>query len=344
MRKNVKYIYRFFFPSKAAKQLKCIEESREFDNYYLDIEIYGEKKIHIASKLPSEPPNGITYRFGPSGYFGNPSSNFCVIPTTWRNVNNYCHWNFSELPFLFLAFESAATNIVLPDAIIDAEQAFQKRWMEILRMLNPNKKIHRISQLKYPKDSMFPVNHDTSTNTSAIGKCLYKHYHHSRATPYLIDRIDSKYKKHFKKVDSSFEGFDHLYINRVSRRLKNELEIQKILMNLGFKIVNLEELSLDEQVYIFSNAKTIAGFHGAGLSNILYANKSARVFEIVDADCVYPCYLDGVVIPGKKATRTYFHMLSVMKGIDYHVIESDDYYLNESDFKNKLITTMQLSV
>lgn len=340
MKSHIKKIYRKLIYLKDAKRVKYIEKYREFDEYSLDIEIFREQKIYLPSKLPSEPIGGITYKFGPSGYIGNPSSNFCVIPTTWKNVNNYCHWNFSELPFLILAFESEAENVVLPDSIVDAKQSFQIRWLEVLTMLNPDKKIGKISDVKYPKDSMIPVNHDTSTNTSLIGKCQYKHYHHSRATPFLIDRIESKYKRHFKYMDNLFEDYSHIYINRISRRLNNELEIQKFLTNLGFKIVNLEEFTLDDQVLIFSKAKIIIGFHGAGLSNILYSNQSAHVFEIVDSDCVYPSYVDGLVIPGKKATRTYFHMLCVMKGIDYHAIESKNYYLNEKDLRNKLITTM----
>jgi len=340
MKRILRKIYRKIFPFKSAKSNRLIEKYREFDEYSLDIEIFKGQVIHIDQKLPSEPPSGVTYKFGPSGYIGNPDSTFCVIPTTWKNVNNYCHWNFTELPFLFLAFESNAKKILLPDSIIDAKLPFQKRWLEILAMMYPEKEILRVSKTEYPIDALIPINHDTSSNTSAIGKCQYKHYHHSRATPYLIDRIDSLYKSNFKNINSEFNDYNHIYINRNTRRLKNESEIQKILIDLGFKIVNLEDLNLDEQIYIFSKAKTVVGFHGAGLSNILYANKTTQVFEIVDSDCVYPSYLDGVVIPGKKATRTYFHMLSVMKGIDYHVIESENYYLDESDFKNKLITAM----
>jgi capsular polysaccharide biosynthesis protein len=324
----------------VASSISDIKKYREFDSYELDIEIHRGQDVFIAAKIPSEPPEGITYQFGPSGYIGDPSSDYCVIPTTWRNVNNYCHWNFSELPYLFLAFESNVKNIVLPDAIIDSQLSFQKRWMELLSSLYPNKRIHRVSDSKFPKNALFPINHDTSASTKPIGKCAYKHYHHSRATPYLIDRVDREYKKHFMLPTKKFKSIKYIYINRHNRRLKNEMEVQEMLQEIGFVIVNLEDLTLDEQILVFANAKIIIGFHGAGLSNLLYANSSAKVFEIVDQDCVHPCYKDGIVIPGKKATRTYFHMLCEMKGIVYYPIESKKYTLDMPNFKNKLTTTM----
>ncbi|MDC1508883.1 glycosyltransferase family 61 protein [Saprospiraceae bacterium] len=254
-------------------------------------------------------------------------------------MNNYCHWNFSELPYLFLAFESQAKHLVFPDSIVDVQLSFQKRWLELLISLYPDKVIHRISKKKFPKNSLIPINHDTSTNTNPIGACQYKHFHHSRATPYLINIIEEKYKKYFNNAIQQTIA-ERIYIRRKNRVLKNELELQNMVKELDFKIVELEKMDLDEQVLLFYKAKTIIGFHVAGLSNILFLDKSVQVFEIVDSDCVYPCYIDGVVIPGQKATRTYFHMLSEMKGIDYHAIESDEYYLNVKYFKNKLITTL----
>jgi hypothetical protein len=347
----------------VASSISDIEKYREFDSYELDIEIHGGQNVFIAARLPSEPPEGITYQFGPSGYIGDPSSDYCVVPTTWKNVNNYCHWNFSELPYLFLAFESNVKNIILPDAIIDSQLSFQKRWMELLSSLYPNKRIHRVSSFqkrwmallsslcpnkrihgvsnsKFPKNALFPINHDTSASIKPIGKCEYKHYHHSRATPYLIDSVDRKYKKHFMLPTKKFKGIKYIYINRQDRRLKNEIEVQEMLQEIGFVIVDLENLILDEQVLVFANARIIIGFHGAGLSNLLYANSSTKVFEIVDQDCVHPCYKDGIVVPGEKATRTYFHMLCEMKGIVYCPIESREYTLDIPNFKNKLTTTM----
>lgn len=306
--------------------LDLIKKYREFDTYQLDVEVYPETKIHIPKKLPSEPENGITYIFGQAGYIGEANSQYCVLPTPWRNINNYCHWIFSELPVLHLAFSSTAKNILLAASFLDVNLPFQMRWLEILKKKYPDKIIQPILKQQYT-DILIPVNHDTSCSEELIGKCAYKHYHHSRASPYAI-RIVDEMKVYFDTLkDLKTKRF---YINRTSRRLKNELEVQSYLISLGYVIVNLEGLTLDDQVNLFMNAEEIIGFHGAGLANLLFCNTNGltKVFEIVDKDCVHPSFIDGVIIPGVRAPKTYFHMLAHMKNIAYEVIESDDYFLD----------------
>ena len=339
-KKNLKKVIKKYLLGKPVISLHDVRKYREFDHYELALEAYPAKKVHIDSKLPSEPPGGITYEFGPSGYVGDISSDYCTIPSTWREPDNYCHWNFSELPFLFLAFESKAHNIILPDLLIDGKMPFQKKWMELLYEKHPEKKVIRLSKTKVPKNTMIPVNHDTSTSNKAIGKCEYKYYHHGRATPYLIARVN-EYKNDFDFSGITVKHGDLIYINRPNRRLQNELEVQSMVKELGFEIVTLEDLVLEEQILLFLNAKTIIGFHGAGLANLLFCNDgSTQVFEFADIDCVYPCYLDGKVISGEKATRTYFHMLSVMKNLEYHCVETIDYMLDLDAFKQELTAAL----
>ena len=312
--------------SPRSRNVRLIKKYREFDTYKLGVEIYPRTQVHIPKKLPSEPENGITYHFGPSGYLGKANSNYCLIPTAWGRINNYCHWNFSEVPVLYLAFSSPAKFIVLPSGFLEVKLPFQTRWFEVLKKKYPDKIILPASKRKY-SNALIPVNHDTSTSEQLIGKCPYKYYHHSRATPYAIQMFD--------EIKSSFDqyrelGIKRFYINRTSRRLKNETEVQAFLSSIGYAIINLEELTLDDQVHLFTHAEEIIGFHGSGLANLLFCNTngSTKVFEIVDKDCVYPSYLDGLVIPKVKATRTYFHMVAHMKNICYEVIETEDYFLN----------------
>ena len=79
----------------------------------------------------------------------------------------------------------------------------------------------------------------------------------------------------------------------------------------------------------------IIGFHGSGLANLVFATPGVSVIEIVD-DCIYPSYKDGLIIPGRKATRTYFHMVSAMKGLRYDCISSDNYFLNLEQMGQKI--------
>lgn len=328
----LKKIYRLLRKGKTSEKTKLIRNFRELDHYDLDFEVFPSREVFIPKQLPSEPEHGITYKFGPSGYRGNVNSDYCIIPTEWKNVNNYCHWTFAELPLLILAFSSTAKNIILPPSLINVKLPFQKRWFELLGQIFPGKKISCKKGILLP-DSLIPFNHDTSCNESLIGKCSYKHYHHSRATPYLIYVLNK-----IKPLILGDNGpmSPRFYINRKTRRLKNELQVQQYLRSEGFDILNLEDLSLDQQIFLFSNAREIIGFHGAGLTNIVFCHSETKIIEIVDADCVYPSYKDGVVIPGKKATRTYFHMVAHMKGVPYRVIETEDYFLDIKKLKNAI--------
>lgn len=61
----------------------------------------------------------------------------------------------------------------------------------------------------------------------------------------------------------------------------NESEVEALMVGLGFEVLVLDRMSAQEQVSIFSHAKTIVGVHGAGLSNIVWApSTGTKVLEI----------------------------------------------------------------
>jgi hypothetical protein len=85
-----------------------------------------------------------------------------------------------------------------------------------------------------------------------------------------------------------------LYVTRSDarkRRLINEKEIFALFQARGFRSVEAAKLSFREQIALFANAQAIAGPHGAGFTNMLYAPPGARILEI--------CNLE-------KAKNTYF--------------------------------------
>jgi hypothetical protein len=63
------------------------------------------------------------------------------------------------------------------------------------------------------------------------------------------------------------------------RGIDNRLQLEEIFSSFRFEIVYLEDLSMIEQIALISGSERIAGFHGAGLANIIWAN-SARIIEI----------------------------------------------------------------
>ena len=75
-----------------------------------------------------------------------------------------------------------------------------------------------------------------------------------------------------------------IYISRDDaingRKLINEPEVVSFLSMLGFEIVTLSALSHAEQVDLFTDARSIVGVAGAGITNHIFSPPGAHVIEI----------------------------------------------------------------
>jgi len=74
-----------------------------------------------------------------------------------------------------------------------------------------------------------------------------------------------------------------LFISRSKATRRKILEEEKLyhtLNEFGFEILNLEELSIEEQIRSFSNAAIVLGMHGAGLTNMVFMPPGGRVGEL----------------------------------------------------------------
>ncbi|MBC5992500.1 glycosyltransferase family 61 protein [Pontibacter cellulosilyticus] len=84
-----------------------------------------------------------------------------------------------------------------------------------------------------------------------------------------------------------------IYISRrktPKRKLANEEEVEQVVHKLGFSIVYSEELSIEEQMIIFSHATCIVAPHGAGLSNMVWARQSINIIEIFTSAYFNDCF------------------------------------------------------
>jgi capsular polysaccharide biosynthesis protein len=84
---------------------------------------------------------------------------------------------------------------------------------------------------------------------------------------------------------------ERLYIvRRGHRRVTNEEDLLRTLGRHGFRPVQLETLPFPEQVELFYDAEAVVAAHGAGLTNLLFANK-ALVVELSPTRLVFPHYV-----------------------------------------------------
>lgn len=117
--------------------------------------------------------------------------------------------------------------------------------------------------------------------------------HSSLGSGLVMRRVANRLRRHFVGGDSKDKFRHRLYISRrkaANRRIVNESEINPLLEEHGFKTVLCEDLSLAQQVQLFSATVDMIGAHGGGLTNLMYCMSGARVGEIHAGD-VPPAYL-----------------------------------------------------
>jgi len=90
-----------------------------------------------------------------------------------------------------------------------------------------------------------------------------------------------------------------LYIQRKDpqyRRLLNEHEIEALFRRYGFEFFEPSRISLQEQIQLFSSADILAGPHGAGWTNLLFAPSHAR----------------GLMLLGERESRLYSNLAYII--------------------------------
>ena len=63
-------------------------------------------------------------------------------------------------------------------------------------------------------------------------------------------------------------------------QIKNNSEVTSFLNKNGFTTYKVGQLSLENQIYLFKNAKIIIGAHGAAFANLVFCNPGTKVIEI----------------------------------------------------------------
>lgn len=84
-----------------------------------------------------------------------------------------------------------------------------------------------------------------------------------------------------------------LYISRKNAyltRVVNGQQLENVFKEFGYEIICPETMSFKEQLKIFSEAEFIAGPSGAGLTNLLFANKNSAMICIMPKDIEISCY------------------------------------------------------
>ena len=87
--------------------------------------------------------------------------------------------------------------------------------------------------------------------------------------------------------------YERIFISRTrsSRTLPFEAMLENLLQSkLGFQVIHAQDFSLCEQQRLFRHARVVVGFHGAGLSNMIWCRDEVLIIEIARSSYAAPYF------------------------------------------------------
>ncbi|MBE7213939.1 glycosyltransferase family 61 protein [Shewanella benthica] len=95
----------------------------------------------------------------------------------------------------------------------------------------------------------------------------------------------------FHKIKSRIPVFDELkdkdniYIsrsklNKRKRKVLNERQVEQAFKLAGFDIIHPQDYSFEQQLFLYQNARVMAGLEGSGLHNSLFMNPGGQVINL----------------------------------------------------------------
>ena len=198
---------------------------------------------------------------------------------------NFCHWILDTLPRI-QALDSDSHLL-----LANADASFIQETLESLK----------ITQNRVVEFENMPILH---INWLRCDTSVTKDFQHpiQMGSPPLVRYIRNCFLQGTEVPHLALQRRLYISRNRSERRtIENEQEITPILESYGIEHIFLEEMKVEEQAILFSQASFVFAPHGAGLSNIVFSNKIC-VLEIF-----HPNY----------GTPTFYFLASVL-GHDYY--------------------------
>jgi capsular polysaccharide biosynthesis protein len=190
---------------------------------------------------------------------------------TNSNSLNFFHWHLDILPKLEVLVLKKGVSVIIPEIY---NKSF---YLETLKLYPEIDFIFLDRNNFFPSLSYFP-------DTAPTGN--YR--------PSIIKKLHQRILGRGEEASLDNEIYKKIYISRKKANIRKVINEDKIileLITLGFKILYMEDLSYEQQIYFSSNADVILSLHGAGLTHMLYMKPGSKVIEIrVENDAQNNCY------------------------------------------------------
>jgi capsular polysaccharide biosynthesis protein len=215
--------------------------------------------------------------------------------------DNYSHWLTRNLMKLCAVEKNAAISD-LPLLVHEDLKSFQREYIELLG-INPDRLI------KVPRHAI------VACKNVAVPTVF-------RNQPWMLEGIVWFRHRLREHLQSSKKFGKRLFISREDsgiRKLLNERALFHELEKMDFQCLQLGQMTVREQLAAFAGAEIVVGPHGAGLTNMIYAPKTAKLVEITST------FIDHI---------RDFRFIAEQLGQSHTCVTCDDYNLVGNDYHN----------
>ncbi|OOM74046.1 hypothetical protein CLPUN_41860 [Clostridium puniceum] len=209
---------------------------------------------------------------------------------------NYFHFNMEVLSKLCLINEIEEYNKI---PILVDERCFKiKSFKDELDMLN----IHGRNIIPLKLGYCYDIDKLIYISDLLIGPIDLKKNTLLRYEDYIMN--DTAVNLLHDNLSINGTTSKKLFISRKNcfgtRILLNQNTIEQIFKDHDYEIVYPEIMSFQDQLKVFSEAEFIAGASGAGFTNILFANKNAKIICILPKEIQLSCYSNIAGVLGQQ--------------------------------------------
>lgn len=206
--------------------------------------------------------------------------------------NNYFHWMVESLPMLIYSIENIKLyknhNILIPK---DLHPNYKEALLQILNIYKINNKIIELNS-----NEIYHI--DKLVIPSDFSRILDRYYGDlDKQNDIVLNPIYIQKIRNVLKNNTINYTKRKLYLTRRSgtyRKLLNEKEIEIYLLNNGFEIVDLSNVSFKYQQVLFSQAEIVIAPTGATMTNMILAPENC-IFIVLFSDHILTeeHYLNG---------------------------------------------------
>jgi capsular polysaccharide biosynthesis protein len=239
-------------------------------------------------------------------------NNALILSTSGSNIN-YFHFIVDFVPkFLLYINEISKFDLIIINGPIEL---FVKEFMGLFSITNLYVSNNKESVMC--RRSIVPTSLSITGNPSSVS----------------IDMIRENLLP-FSKLKSNYS--EKIYVSRKNsnrRKVINEKKVEKYMISKGFDVVNLEELSLIDQITTFKFLKLVISPHGAGMTNLVFSDSGVKAVELFSSGHIEPCMYN--ICCYNKIDYYYMVFDSLNSNHDYSIdLKRLDDFLNTTGILN----------